>query len=229
MISAAPNAAIGTGAGALALLAVALGGVAAGAVATRCARRCFAVSLQPAVTMAACVATGTVLTLRIGGGPYLAPLLVFGWAGVMISAVDLRTHLIPTRLLQACAAVAVPLLCAAAVLDGGLAGLARTAAATAIGAAIGWGTTHVIWRAARAGLGYGDVRLAGYLGLHLGLGGISAVWIGLLAGFAIAAAVGAVGIIALGRSTDHRFALGPSLIAGALAAAWLFMPPGLVA
>jgi len=229
VIIAAPSTATALDAGVLALLAAALGGVAAGAVATRCARRCFAVSLRPALTMAACSATGAMLALRIGAHPYLAPLLAFGWAGVMISAVDLRTHLIPTRLLRACAAVAVPLVCAAAVLDGGFAGLVSAWAAAAIGAALGWGSMHVIWRAARGGLGYGDVRLGGYLGLHLGLGGLSAVWAGLLAGFAIAAALGAVGVVALGRSTDHRFALGPSLVAGALAAAWWFMPPGLAA
>jgi leader peptidase (prepilin peptidase)/N-methyltransferase len=173
------------------------------------------------------MATGAVLAVRLHPSAYLAPLLVFGWAGVLISAVDLRTHLIPTRLLRACAAVAVMLVCAAAVLDGGVAGLARASAAAALGAALGWGAMYVIWRAARGGLGYGDVRLGGYLGLHLGLGGLSAVWAGLLAGFAIAAAVGAVGIVVLGRGADHRFALGPSLIIGALAAAWWFLPPGL--
>ena len=206
-----------------------LGGAAAGAAAVRCAKRCFDVGLQPAWTTAACMATGAVLALRVGAGPFLAPLLAFGWAGVVISAVDLRTHLIPTRLLRACVAIAVPLMCAAAVLDGGLAGLARASAAAATGATLGWGAMHVIWRVARGGLGYGDVRLGGYLGLHLGLGGLAAVWAGLLAGFAIAAAVGAVGMVALGRSADHRFALGPSLVAGALAAAWWFPPPGLAA
>lgn len=206
-----------------------LGGVAAGAAAVRCAKRCFGVRLQPALTITACMATGAALALRVGTHAYLAPLLVFGWASVLIAAVDLRTHLIPTRLLRACTAVAVPLVCAAAALDGGLEGLARASAAAAIGAALGWAAMHVIWRCARGGLGYGDVRLGGYLGLHLGLGGLSAVWAGLLAGFAIAAAVGAVGVVALGRGTDHRFALGPSLVIGALAAAWWFMPQGLAA
>ena len=206
-----------------------LGGAAAGAAAVRCAKNCFDVRLQPALTIAACMATGAVLALRVGTHAYLAPLLVFGWASVLIAAVDLRTHLIPTRLLRACTAVAVPLVCAAAMLDGGLAGLVRASAAAAVGAALGWAAMHIIWRAARGGLGYGDVRLGGYLGLHLGLGGLSAVWAGLLAGFAIGAVVGAVGVVALGRSTDHRFALGPSLVTGALAAAWWFMPLGLAA
>lgn len=206
-----------------------LGGVVAGLVAVRCARRRFGVRLHWAMAISGCVAVAATLALRLGGSAFLAPLLAFGWAGVLISGIDLRTHLIPTRLLRACAAVAVPLLCMAAVLDGGLAGLARASAAAAAGAALGWGTMHVVWRAARGGLGYGDVRLGGYLGLHLGLGGFAAVWAGLLAGFAIAAVVGAVGVIAFGRGTDHRFALGPSLVAGALAVAWWFMPSGLVA
>ena len=179
------------------------------------------------MTAAACIVTGTVLALRIGADPYLAPLLAFGWAGVIISAVDLRTHLIPTRLLRACAAVAVPLLGAAAMLDGGLAGLAHASVAAAFGAALGWGLMHVIWLASRGSLGYGDVRLGGYLGLHLGLGGLMTVLMGLLAGFAVAALVGAIGIVVLGRSTDHRFALGPSLVAGALAVIWWSMPAGL--
>lgn len=181
------------------------------------------------MAIAGCAAVAAALAMRLGGSAFLAPLLAFAWAGVLISGIDLRTHLIPTRLLAACASVAVPLLCAAAVLDGGAAGLARSSALAAIGAALGWGTMHVVWRAARGGLGYGDVRLGAYLGLHLGLGGFAAVWAGLLVGFAIAALVGTVGIVVLGRSRDHRFALGPSLIAGALAAAWWLLPPGLVA
>lgn len=179
------------------------------------------------MTAAACIVTGAVLVLRIGADPYLAPLLAFGWAGVVISAVDLRTHLIPTRLLRACAAVAIPLLCTAALLDGGLAGLANASTAAAIGAVLGWGLMHLVWRASRGGLGYGDVRLGAYLGLHLGLGGLTAVMAGLLAGFAIAAVVGAIGIVAFGRSADHRFALGPSLVAGALAVIWWSAPVGL--
>ena len=201
-----------------------LGGAAAGAAAVRCAKRCFSVRLQPALTIAACMATGAVLALRVGTHAYLAPLLVFGWASVLIAAVDLRTHLIPTRLLRACTAVAVPLVCAAAALDGGLAGLTRASAAAVIGAVLGWGTMHVIWRFARGGLGYGDVRLGGYLGLHLGLAGSTTVLTGLLAGFAIAALVGAIGVVVLNRSADHRFALGPSLVIGALAVIWWTVP-----
>ena len=207
--------------------AAALGGVAVGFAAIRCARRRFGVRLQRSSTVAGCAAVGAVLAALLADDVYLAALLVFGWSGVLISGIDLRTHLIPTRLLAACAAVAAVLVCAAAVFHGGLPVLVRASAAAAIGAALGWGVMHVIWLASRGSLGYGDVRLGGYLGLHLGLGGFTAVLAGLLAGFAIAAVVGAVGIVVFGRSTDHRFALGPSLVTGALAVIWWSAPTGL--
>ena len=210
-----------------AVAAAGLGGVAAGAVATRCARRCFGVRLHPAAAIASCAVVGVALVLRAGSSAYVAPLLAFGWAGVVISGIDLRTHLIPTRLLRATSVGAIGLLCAAAAIEGGLAGLGRTAAAAASGGVAGWALMHVIWRASSGSLGYGDVRLGGYLGLHLGLGGLMTVLTGLLAGFAVAAVVGATGIVVLGRSTDHRFALGPSLVAGALAVIWWSMPAGL--
>ncbi len=211
----------------VAAAAAGFGGIAAGAVITRSARRCFGVGLQLTLTIASCVVVAALLALRFHHSAYLAPLLAFGWAGVVISGVDLRTHLIPTRLLRAAVAVAVPLMCAAAAIEGGLAGMAHACAAAALGGCAGWVMLHFVWLAAKGGLGYGDVRLAGYLGMHLGLGGLALVLWGLLIGFAIAALVGAVGVVVLRRGTDYRFALGPSLVAGALATVWWFMPPAL--
>ena len=91
------------------------------------------------VDVAGCAAVGAVLAALLADDVYLAALLVFGWSGVLISGIDLRTHLIPTRLLAACAAVAAVLVCAAAVFHGGLPVLVRASAAAAIGAALGWG------------------------------------------------------------------------------------------
>lgn len=222
------NAALDTANGidVMTLLSITLGGAAAGAVAARCALRCFGVSLHPAAAIASCVVVGAALVLRAGPSAYVAPLLAFGWAGVVISGIDLRTHLIPTRLLRATTASAIGLLCGAAAIEDGFAGLRATAIAAVIGGVAGWGLMHVIWRASRGSLGYGDVRLGGYLGLHLGLGGLTMVLAGLLAGFALGALVGAIGIVVAGRSTDHRFALGPSLVAGALAVIWWSAPAG---
>ena len=207
--------------------AAALGGLAASAVAVRCARRAFGVHVPQAAAAVACVGVALVLAFRLGSSVFLAPLLVFGWAGVAIASIDLRTHLIPTRLLRVTTAVALPLLCVAALVDAGPAAALTTAGEATLGGAGGWLVMHLVWMAARGGLGYGDVRLAGYLGLHLGLAGFTTVLAGLLAGFAIASAIGLIGIVALGRGIDHRFALGPSLVAGALAVIWWIGPTAL--
>ncbi|MCY4516355.1 MAG: hypothetical protein OXB99_03855 [Acidimicrobiaceae bacterium] len=206
--------------------AVGFGGAAAGVVVVRWARRVFGVGLHAAAAIASCVVVAALLALRFHHSAYLAPLLAFGWAGVVISGIDLRTHLIPTRLLRAAAAIAVPLVCAAAAIEGGLAAMARASVAAALGGCAGWAMLHLVWLAAKGGLGYGDVRLGGYLGMHLGLGGFTLVLWGLLAGFAIAALVGAVGVVVLRRGSKYRFALGPSLVAGALAALWWSAPGG---
>lgn len=202
------------------------GGCAAGALTVRCAARSFGVQLRTAAAVVACVVVAVVLAVRLRHSPLLAPLLTFGWFAVAISGIDLRTHLIPTRLLRTAAAAAVPLICAAAFTAGGAHAAVRTVAAAAIGGAGGWLVMHLAWLAARGGLGYGDVRLGGYLGLHLGLAGFDAVLTGLLAGFAIASAVGLFCVVVLRRAADHRFALGPSLVVGALGVLWWTAPVG---
>ncbi len=207
--------------------AAALGGLAASAVAVRCARRAFGVHVPQAAAAVACVGVALALALRLGSSVFLAPLLAFGWAGVAIASIDLRTHLIPTRLLRVATTVAMPLLCTAALVDAGPAAALATAGSAALGGAGGWLVMHLVWMAARGGLGYGDVRLGGYLGLHLGLAGLTTVLAGLLAGFAIASVIGVIGVVALGREADHRFALGPSLVAGALAVIWWIGPTAL--
>jgi leader peptidase (prepilin peptidase) / N-methyltransferase len=68
-----------------------------------------------------------------------------------------------------------------------------------------------------AGIGWGDVKLSGLLGLYLGWAGLSALVIGLAAGFVLAAVAG-VALIAAGRATRRtQIAFGPFMVAGALA------------
>ncbi|HCB34444.1 MAG TPA: hypothetical protein DEP69_04605, partial [Acidimicrobiaceae bacterium] len=113
--------------------------------------------------LAAAVAVATV-GLRAG----LAPVLAFGWGGALLSVIDARTRLLPNRVLCPAAAVGVVLSGAAATVDSAsAAGVAARLAGCALGALLGWGLMHLVWRIA-GGLGYGDVRLGGYIGLHLG-------------------------------------------------------------
>jgi leader peptidase (prepilin peptidase)/N-methyltransferase len=67
-----------------------------------------------------------------------------------------------------------------------------------------------------AGIGWGDVKLSGLLGLYLGWIGPTALFIGLAAGFVLAAAA-ALALIAAGRATrKSQIAFGPFMLAGSL-------------
>jgi leader peptidase (prepilin peptidase)/N-methyltransferase len=72
-----------------------------------------------------------------------------------------------------------------------------------------------------AGLGWGDVKLSGLLGLYLGWLGLGALVTGLFLGDLLAAATG-VGLIVTRRASRKSFlAFGPFLLAGTLAAVLL--------
>jgi leader peptidase (prepilin peptidase)/N-methyltransferase len=72
-----------------------------------------------------------------------------------------------------------------------------------------------------AGLGWGDVKLAGILGLYLGWLGLAVLAAGLFLGYLLAAGAG-LGLIAAGRaSRKTQLPFGPFLLAGTLAAIML--------
>lgn len=68
-----------------------------------------------------------------------------------------------------------------------------------------------------AGIGWGDVKLSGLLGLYLGWVGLTELVIGLAAGFVLAAVVG-IGLIAARKATrKSQIPFGPFMLTGALA------------
>jgi leader peptidase (prepilin peptidase)/N-methyltransferase len=74
------------------------------------------------------------------------------------------------------------------------------------------------------GMGFGDVKLAGVLGLYLGWLGWSSVLIGTFAGFLLGGVVGAL-LMALRRAgRKSAIAFGPYMLAGALLAIFLAGP-----
>ncbi|MET1085826.1 MAG: A24 family peptidase [Arthrobacter sp.] len=159
----------------------------------------------------------------------LAACAYFAVMAVRLTVIDVRHHLLPNRIVFPSYAVAGVLLLAAAVLadigavaqaPGGLPSglLAMHAIRTAAGAAILWLFYFVLRFAYPPGMGFGDVKLAGVLGMYLGYLG----WGHLFAGTFLAFLLGglwSVALLAARRGTlKSSIPFGPFMLAGSAAA-----------
>lgn len=75
-----------------------------------------------------------------------------------------------------------------------------------------------------AGMGFGDVKLAGLLGLYLGWLGWSSVLVGAFAGFLFGGAVGVVLLASRRATRKTQVPFGPSMLAGAMLALFAAAP-----
>ena len=149
--------------------------------------------------------------LLVGARPFLLALVWGAGAAVVLAQVDLAVHRLPDRVvLPSLAVVAGAVLADAVVLgtwDEALRALLAGAAAFACAAVVGMVSPR--------GLGFGDVKLLGLLGVLLGWFGWSVLLLGVLLGFVVGAVVSLV--LLAGRRAGWRseIAFGPSLLAGA--------------
>jgi leader peptidase (prepilin peptidase)/N-methyltransferase len=131
--------------------------------------------------------------------------------GVVLGYVDASTRLLPTRIIAPSYAIVSALLCLATVLDSDPARLVR--------AVLAWGLMGgfylLLWLIYPQGLGYGDVRLSGLLGMALGYLGWPTLVSGLYSGFLLGAVGGAV-LSALRGSRGRHFPFGPFMLMGSL-------------
>ena len=149
--------------------------------------------------------------VRFGYHLELAAYCVLAAFLVALSGIDLDTRLLPRRIVYLGTATGVVLLGAAA----GVGGTGRPVVDAAIGAAVGFGALFLVHFVSPQGMGFGDVRLAGMLGLYLGFLGVAHVGVGLFAGFVLGAVVG-LALMGLGRAGRRsRIPFGPFLAAGA--------------
>jgi leader peptidase (prepilin peptidase)/N-methyltransferase len=158
--------------------------------------------------------------LDLGQAAAIPALLTFTALGIALAAIDLDTRRLPNVLVLPAYPVLAVLLAAAA----GVSGDWGSALRAGLGALALFGFFFVIALVSPQGMGFGDVKLAGVVGMVLGYLSWSALVVGAFAGFFLGAAVGMVVIAtgAGGRKTALPF--GPFMIAGALAALWVTDP-----
>lgn len=152
------------------------------------------------------------------------PTLWLAWAalagpGVLLALVDLRTTYLPTRLVSLAAAVAA--------VGAGVAAWTQESVGPLLWAGIGGaGATALfwlLWWASRGRLGFGDVRLAGLIGLVAGATSPHLVSWAIFLG-ALASALWGVGV-RWRRGADGAFPYGPGFLLGpflALALSWVW-------
>ena len=156
------------------------------------------------------------LTFRIGGyarWSLLPAYLLLGVIGAALTLIDLDVHRLPDVIVLPSYPVAVLLLLVPTVVTGewtwllraGLAGLALFVVYLVLALVSPGG----------AGLGFGDVKLAGLLGLFLGWVGWGPVLISVLAAFIIGGVLALLLLLARRASRSSHIAFGPSMILGA--------------
>lgn len=154
------------------------------------------------------------MTVRFGLSWTLPAYLAFATTLLVLSAIDFEHHRLPNRILGPASIMAVILLAVASATSSYWNSIPL---ALAGGAAFGV-PMLLLAVAVPRGMGIGDVKLAGYLGLHLGWLSLWQVLIGAMAGFFIGGVVG-IGFLVAGRKgRKDPVPFGPSLAAGALIA-----------
>ena len=153
---------------------------------------------------------------RLGLSPELPAVLVFIFGGVLLSVIDWKVQRLPTQLVYYTLVGVGGGLVLASLLAWDWVPLATAVA----GGALFAGTFFLIWYSGRihgvAILGFGDVRLAGVLGMLLGWYGLEFVLYGAIAGNLLVVLL-AVALSIHKRKLLMRYSFGPPLIAGTLA------------
>ncbi len=146
----------------------------------------------------------------------LPAFLYLAAVGLALAMIDLDTRRLPNSIVLPSYGVAIVLLGVAAIVDQRLPDLGRAVVSGAIAFAI----YFVLALIYPAGMGFGDVKLAGVLGIYLGWVGWASVAVGLFAAFLLGAVVGIALMIVRrgGRKTAIPF--GPFMIAGAFIGLW---------
>jgi len=151
------------------------------------------------------------VALRFGVGWELPAFLYLATIGVALALIDLDTKRLPNAIVLPSYLVAAALLGVAALAGGQADSLLRAAAG---GAAL-WAFYFLMALVYPAGMGFGDVKLAGVLGMYLGWVGWGALVIGGFAAFLLGGLF-SIGLLVTRRaSRKSAVPFGPWMILGA--------------
>jgi leader peptidase (prepilin peptidase)/N-methyltransferase len=147
----------------------------------------------------------------VGWTPALSFLMYLAPVGVALAVIDWRTRLLPTKVIAPSYLVVALLAAFSAWSESDLDAL--------VTAGLGWlvagGTFFAMWFIYPKGMGYGDVRLSGVLGIALGYLGWSELLVGVYAGFILGGLGG--GLLSLLRIVDRKaYPFGPFMLVGAV-------------
>ncbi len=171
----------------------------------------------PVRTAAAAVVTGVLFGAaadHFGRDLVLAPFCVFFAMLVAISFTDLSHRLVPRRLLYPALALIVPLLVGASALDHTWHDLTGSV----IAGVIAFGLFFAVWWFIPRGMGFGDVRLAGVIGITIGYLSLLHAYVAFLAGFIVGMVFGVVVMVISSSGRKTRIPFAPSLAVGAVIA-----------
>jgi leader peptidase (prepilin peptidase)/N-methyltransferase len=155
---------------------------------------------------------GGLLGWSLGMSAGLVAWFILAVSGAVLGYIDTRTRYLPSAIIwPTYVLVGVALLVGAAA-TGEWDALRRAV----IAGAVGFAGFYLMWRVFPQGVGFGDVRLSGLLGLALGWIGWGELVAGLYLGFFLGAVIGIVLRAARVLQRKQMFPFGPFMLVGAL-------------
>jgi len=152
--------------------------------------------------------------LRFGPDPVLPAYLYLAAVGLALALIDLDVHRLPDVLTLPSYPVAAVLLGVAAALHSGTGSLTRAL----LGGAAMYALYFALCLAHPAGMGFGDVKLAGVLGLYTAWLGWGSWAVGLFLGFLLGGVFGIALIVAGRGGRKTKVPFGPFMLLGVLVA-----------
>lgn len=164
-----------------------------------------------AVEFSTSIFHATTTGMMLGGILALVAYLYLAAISVALALIDIDTHRLPNAIVLPSYIVGLALLIPSALASGQPERLVPALA----GMVIAFVLYFLLWLVYPSGMGFGDVKLAGVLGLFLGYAGWPSLVVGLFAAFVLGGAFAIVLVALRKASRGSGIAFGPWMLAGA--------------